>query len=344
LTGDAYEAYWDDPVNFDSKEWDLTTGKRVKGEPVKVPDRCADHPEVYLSQIDWDQVDPEADSEPVDWMGIIHIAENVDGELVRDRYSLVLPLLRDAGILHPEPEQFEAAWNDHRGVYAAWYDELVGTDKAHPGHVLTAEEFDAAWRAAEQAEVPEDIDEPGFHMVQSIGGEVLTEEAWNTIEAIHGEGHERTFATVPAGEYFLGDPCYAVPNGDWEHLIKSWGDFATPIATLPDGTQVVAFHTAFGDGVYAEKIYDYRLPVDSGLIGLVPVTPVTEAALAESTAKLAERNGDGWYDSVLMRKVTFDHGEVLCIDVHGKLMFDGLTVDTTNYDLTPVFVDGNKIN
>jgi hypothetical protein len=60
--------------------------------------------------------------------------------------------------------------------------------------------------------------------------------------------------TVPAGTYFLGDPCYSVPGHEWQDLLKVTNFFEKPAGHLSDGsTQVVAFSTAWGDGVYPDN-------------------------------------------------------------------------------------------
>ena len=65
----------------------------------------------------------------------------------------------------------------------------------------------------------------------------------------------------------------------WESLLQSCDFFEKPVGKSPDGMEVVAFSTAWGDGLYpgndGEKYY-----IGCGLIGLVPVTPATEAEFA----------------------------------------------------------------
>ena len=75
---------------------------------------------------------------------------------------------------------------------------------------------------------------------------------------------------VPAGDYWLGDPCYAVPDDLWHELLESSGYFLDkPFGTVA-GHNVLAFGTAYGDGVYLDQ-FDNQYPVDAGLIGLTPV-------------------------------------------------------------------------
>lgn len=97
-------------------------------------------------------------------------------------------------------------------------------------------------------------------------------------------------ATVPAGEYFLGDPCYTIKDHDrWMQLLESCNYFSvedgkgSPIGEL-DGHQVLAFGTAYGDGCYTDQ-YGAEYGVDAGLIGLVPV------ALIDAKRKDLERDG-----------------------------------------------------
>lgn len=82
---------------------------------------------------------------------------------------------------------------------------------------------------------------------------------------------------VPAGRYFLGDPCYAVPDnaGQWDTLLDSCGHFglddgpqSSPVGTVL-GHQVLGFPTAHGDGAYFDQDGN-EYPVDAGLIGLTP--------------------------------------------------------------------------
>lgn len=74
---------------------------------------------------------------------------------------------------------------------------------------------------------------------------------------------------VPKGKYFLGDPCYAVPDRHWMNLLTSCDFFRdTPIGEV-DGHKVLGFSTAHGDGCYEDQ-FENEYPVDAGMIGLVP--------------------------------------------------------------------------
>lgn len=77
--------------------------------------------------------------------------------------------------------------------------------------------------------------------------------------------------TMPPGTYYVGDPCYAVPNERWEEWLEA-ADYRRQHQYLLaeiDGRPVVGINTAFGDGTYLDE--DGReYPVDAGLIGATP--------------------------------------------------------------------------
>jgi hypothetical protein len=87
----------------------------------------------------------------------------------------------------------------------------------------------------------------------------------------------------PAGEYYIGDPCYAVANSKWKHLIKSTGCFGlentckNPAKNWWDGVfyyrkmKCFANGTRHGDGTYFDN-FDRRYGVDAGLIGIIPAS------------------------------------------------------------------------
>jgi len=83
-----------------------------------------------------------------------------------------------------------------------------------------------------------------------------------------------TKVTMPAGEYFVGDPCYSVPDARWSEWLSKAGIDEEPIpqfmvASL-DGMAVLGIGTDHGDGVYFDQ-ERREYPVDAGMIGLVPV-------------------------------------------------------------------------
>jgi len=75
--------------------------------------------------------------------------------------------------------------------------------------------------------------------------------------------------TIPAGRYYLGDPCYVIRDDDWIPLLENCDYFRNPVGEV-GGYQILAFGTKHGDGVYFDK-GGRKYGVDAGLIGLVPV-------------------------------------------------------------------------
>jgi hypothetical protein len=126
---------------------------------------------------------------------------------------------------------------------------------------------------------------------------------------------------VPAGIYVIGDPCYAVPNDDWDDLLESCNYFQNPIGYVKRNFThkvfVLAFGTKWGDGCY-RGTDDKEYPVDAGLIGLVPV---------EIVEGLADHDGD--YDGVIVK---FDKPTLCIDDGSGKLKFGHITIDTDPAD------------
>jgi hypothetical protein len=123
---------------------------------------------------------------------------------------------------------------------------------------------------------------------------------------------KRVEVLVPAGQYVIGDPCYAVPDEDWLPLLETCNYFNNPIGYVQGIDQkyfVLAFGTKWGDGCYRGTDGN-EYPVDAGLLGLVPFNVVED---------LSEHEGF---------IVTFDK-ETLCVDDgSGKLKFGHITIDT----------------
>ena len=116
--------------------------------------------------------------------------------------------------------------------------------------------------------------------------------------------------TIEPGVYWLGDPCYAIPNNDWMTWLKAarYETRNTLDATL-NGHRAIAFGTLYGDGCY-EGSDGNNYPVDAGLIGLVPV-----ALNANVRPDLAV-------------KVTFTAPTVCEARANGDLVFGDITVHT----------------
>lgn len=79
-------------------------------------------------------------------------------------------------------------------------------------------------------------------------------------------------ATVPAGTYRIGDPCYSVPQDRWLEWLEAAGNEKGRRCLLAeiDGRPVLGIGTQYGDGEYFDQ-HGRAYGVDAGLIGLVPV-------------------------------------------------------------------------
>lgn len=80
---------------------------------------------------------------------------------------------------------------------------------------------------------------------------------------------------LPAGKYYISDPCYLVPDAEWSDFCDQFYDdnAEANVITLRNGSKVVAFNTAFGDGCYSDQLGN-EYPVDAGLIGIIPFDAV----------------------------------------------------------------------
>lgn len=96
---------------------------------------------------------------------------------------------------------------------------------------------------------------------------------------------------IPAGAYYIGDPCYAFDDHQqWLRLLDQSDFFDKPMVEF-EGFTVGAFHTAHGDGTYKGvdgngKTFDFD--VDAGLIGFVAaqlLEPEFARGLMEGTNK-----------------------------------------------------------
>lgn len=80
--------------------------------------------------------------------------------------------------------------------------------------------------------------------------------------------------TLPAGKYYVGDPCYTLQGkqDEWIKVLESSNYFKVPYKK--GRKTAVAFSTEYGDGEYKDN-EGRSYPVDAGLIGVVPVSMAT---------------------------------------------------------------------
>ena len=116
---------------------------------------------------------------------------------------------------------------------------------------------------------------------------------------------------VPAGEYYLGDPCYFFTHDDWGKVLQSCHTFSDPIGKSPNGRPVLGFSTAHGDGVY-EGSDGFAYGVDAGMIGLIPVDGITREK------DEVER---------LCNKVKLP-AKTICKNNRGRMTFGSIEIDT----------------
>ena len=127
---------------------------------------------------------------------------------------------------------------------------------------------------------------------------------------------------IPKGRYFLGDPCYAVPNDQWIPWLDRcdfMNEESSPIFNNKIfGHTVAAFNTVLGDGTYYDQMgRDYS--VDAGLIGATSVDLV-----GDDPAKIARLNELGRIinlteDGSLYRML---EGEIVIGIKAGRLKFE----------------------
>lgn len=130
---------------------------------------------------------------------------------------------------------------------------------------------------------------------------------------------------MPAGTYFVGDPCYAVPDERWmeflrladpdvfgENPTRTDGGVSRILNAELDGHPVLGIGTAYGDGEYEDQD-GQTYPVDAGLIGLVDIG-------------LAQASG-----TALGSVATFDR-PFECSYKDGKIVLGHIVIDTDPED------------
>jgi len=76
---------------------------------------------------------------------------------------------------------------------------------------------------------------------------------------------------LPAGKYWIGDPCYVISGEEWsEFLDPYWALDGNGGVFNFEEYKVCAFSTQYGDGCY-DASDGSRLGVDAGMIGAIPM-------------------------------------------------------------------------
>jgi hypothetical protein len=91
-------------------------------------------------------------------------------------------------------------------------------------------------------------------------------------------------ATLPPGDYVIGDPCYSIPDAEWDAWLEA-ADYTNDhddhiLAAEVNGRLCVGVYTAYGDGSYKDQDGN-EFGVDAGLIGLVPVEVAEKNSVGE---------------------------------------------------------------
>lgn len=84
-----------------------------------------------------------------------------------------------------------------------------------------------------------------------------------------------TTVTLPAGEYYIGDPCYVL-HEEWTEICDNFffADKTNPYScaqgeyTFVDGRRTFVGNTAYGDGTYSDNIGN-TYGVDAGCLGII---------------------------------------------------------------------------
>ena len=95
----------------------------------------------------------------------------------------------------------------------------------------------------------------------------------------------KTTARLPAGQYFIGDPCYVLSTGDHDGWIRFLMDNKLINEGPPhqgecdyEGHACFVGGTSYGDGTYLLST-SHELSVDSGLLSAVPMAANDEPNL-----------------------------------------------------------------
>lgn len=109
--------------------------------------------------------------------------------------------------------------------------------------------------------------------------------------------------TLEAGSYFIGDPCNAFSDADWDSIA---------IAVVLKAPHLFMHDTAYGDGVYEDQD-GHQYMVDSGCLAAVPLAACTgkQKEMLRSgrivefkekfICKYRERNGEFLFGSISIR-------------------------------------------
>jgi hypothetical protein len=134
---------------------------------------------------------------------------------------------------------------------------------------------------------------------------------------------------MPAGEYWIGDPCYIFPDkgpmeDKWDELLDEVDFSKTSYGELDDGKiKVWAAPTAHGSGVYLTS-NNKMIYVDNGLngAGLIGIVPLKTIEYLNRTDIILDKLG-----LFIEFKWSFE-----VMSKNGFFRFGNIAIDTENYD------------
>jgi len=130
-----------------------------------------------------------------------------------------------------------------------------------------------------------------------------------------------TAINIPAGRYFVGDPCYAVKDVGtvWQRWVNAtYKEREVIAAGTIDNHLVIGLSTQYGDGEYTDqkgRVYG----VDSGMIGVVDVELLKAQGLKETDI------------DDLGSFVTFSENTRLTRTEDGDILIGNLSIPTGDY-------------
>ena len=117
---------------------------------------------------------------------------------------------------------------------------------------------------------------------------------------------------LPAGQYYIGDPCYVIgtkEHRDWIAILDKTNYFDGNVYEL-DGRKVWAHGTAHGDGCYTDNLGN-AYGVDAGLIGAIPVELVDDVEEAKRLGQIHDFEDDF---ACTYKNGTLNFGDLVLID------------------------------
>jgi len=95
---------------------------------------------------------------------------------------------------------------------------------------------------------------------------------------IKSENFPEKSELLTEGGFWVGDPCYILPDRDWPVFCEESFDYEENVALYDyDGENFIAWDTKNGDGDYSLKVDNStvkRLSVDAGMISVIPMSLV----------------------------------------------------------------------